>query len=87
MEREFLDHRAKLLDVAAFLDRLDRYDPAGAVREDFRYRAILEMLKVIRSGRLNRTEEILIALSDPGREPAEDRVPSGKATGAWRGAL
>ena len=84
LEREFLDHRARLLDVAAFLDRLDRADGSRGVRSDFRYIALLEMLKMIGSGRLNRVEEMLVTLSDPGIEPTEDRIQSGKAIGAWR---
>ncbi|MFP4145546.1 MAG: hypothetical protein ACOCTI_07820 [Phycisphaeraceae bacterium] len=41
VERYFLEHRAKLLDVAAFLDRVERakpeHDPAD---RDYRLRAI-----------------------------------------------
>ena len=35
----FLEHRAKLLDVAAFLDRIDRAQP-GTASSDFREAAL-----------------------------------------------
>ena len=38
--RYFLEHRAKLLDIAAFLDRVER---AGGSGDDFRIRAMPEM--------------------------------------------
>ena len=85
LEGEFLEQRARLLEVAAFLDRLDRVAPAPLIREDFRYRALLEMLGIIGSGKGERTARILTALSDPGTRATADRLPPGKAVGAWRG--
>lgn len=86
LEHDFLQCRSRLLDVAAFLDRLDRYPAADSVKEDFRYQALLQILETIRAGGGNRALKILLGLSDPTLQPVEDRVPPGKALGAWEGS-
>lgn len=86
LERDFLEQRARLLEVAAFLDRLDRAPALPGFRDDFRYRALLDMLRVIGAGEPQRTARILTLLSDPGAGATEDRFPPGTAAGAWRGA-
>lgn len=86
LEREFIENRARVLEVAAFLDRLDRSQNSDRAREDFRYRAIIAGLKAVVSGGQNRTMEVLMLLSDHTREPVPDEIPPYKATGAWEGA-
>lgn len=85
LERDFLEQRARLLELAAFLDRLDRAPGGGGVRDDFRYRALLDMLGIVASKQPERAARILTALSDPGKEATKDRLPPGKAAGAWGG--
>lgn len=85
LERDFLEQRARLLEVAAFLDRLDRAPDAPRLRNDFRYRALLDMLGVIAAGGEARAARILTLLSDPGAGATADSIPPGKALGAWRG--
>ena len=76
----FMEHRARLLDVAAFLDRVDR---AGAGDDDFRMQAFRRAVAVLQDGRPERARRILEQLSDPTTEP--ELVSSGKAAlGAWR---
>lgn len=60
----FMDARSKLIDLAAFLDRVER----GTGDEDFR---ITEFRKALREldGKSNRAEKVLLALSDPTSEP------------------
>ena len=41
--RYFIENRTKVLEIAAFLDRLDRADPSYASR-DFRMKAFTEAL-------------------------------------------
>ncbi len=45
LNREFLEIRAKILEVAASLDRLERYE--GEVAEDPRLARILEALRLL----------------------------------------
>jgi hypothetical protein len=77
----FIPVRAKLIDVAAFLDRVERY----AVADDFRCEALRAAAKVLVDGKPERARRILEKLSDPTTKPEEKS--SGKAAlGAWRPA-
>lgn len=62
----FMDARSKLLDVAAFLDRVDRH---GGTR-DFRVNALREALKDVTSADSDRARRVLERLSDATTEPA-----------------
>jgi hypothetical protein len=67
LEEYFVENRYRVLDVAAFLDRIDRGDPEG--REDFRMRAFREALEVLRDGSESRVDRIQMIFSDPTGEP------------------
>ena len=49
VDRYFLEHRAKLIDIAAFLDRADR-----AGESDYRISALFEAIDVLSDDRANR---------------------------------
>ena len=59
LDQDFLEHRAKLIDLAAFLDRLDRAsDGPGAGAEDFRaieFKKCLAILSESAPGRAARS--------------------------------
>ena len=78
----FIENRNRVLEIAAFLDRLDRADP-GRRSRDFRLRAFAEALQVLAAGGPNCLMEIQMLLSDPTTEPigALDRK---SAQGAWQ---
>ncbi len=78
IDRYFLEHRAKVLDIAAFLDRIDR---AGNGSEDFRITALLRCVEELQSKKEGRTERILDLLSDQTTEPIEHAGMKG-ASGA-----
>ena len=86
IDRYFLEHRAKVLDVAAFLDRVDRAKPAGGPgsRDDFRLRSLRAAIAVLLDGEPERARRILELLSDPSSEPI-DKAPMKGAKGAWEG--
>jgi hypothetical protein len=71
----FMEHRAKLLDIAAFLDRLDRAaaDPTGRTgqkgHDDVRVRALRRALPLLLDGQPDRVRRILELLSDHTVEP------------------
>jgi hypothetical protein len=67
VDEYFIENRTRLLEIAAFLDRLDRADPAYAAA-DFRMRAFTEALTAISQGD-GRLERIQLLLSDPTTEP------------------
>ena len=79
VDQGFIAVRAKLIDLAAFFDRIERYD----VADDFRCAALREAAALLNDGKPERARRILEKLSDPTTEP--DEKSSGKAAlGAWR---
>lgn len=79
----FLEHRAKLLDVAAFLDRLDRARP-GSGGEDFRETAMRRAAAILIDGHPQRTRRILELLSDADGELPDSAHGMKGASGAVR---
>jgi len=80
IEHGFIPVRAKLLEVAAFLDRVERH----GVADDFRCVALRDAAALLSDGQPERARRILELLSDPTTEP--EPVSSGKAAvGAWAG--
>lgn len=73
-----MDARSKLLDVAAFLDRVERHGQA----DDFRVEALRQALPRLLSGP-DRVKTILESLSDPTTDPIPAATVQG-ATGAWK---
>ena len=83
VDRYFLEHRAKVLDVAAFLDRVDRAK-AGTDEDDFRVRSLRASIALLLDGEGERTKRVLDLLSDPSDQPIP-KAPMKGATGAWDG--
>lgn len=73
----FMDSRAKLLDIASYLDRLDRHE--GEV--DFRQEGFLKALQAMLDAKENRAATVLNTLSDHSTEP-EDHATIQTAYGA-----
>jgi hypothetical protein len=76
----FLDARCKLIEIAAFLDRVDR----GTGDADFRLSAFRDAMKHLADNRPERAKDILASLSDPTMEPIA-KAPGKGAIGAWAG--
>jgi len=81
IDRYFLEHRQKVLDVAAFLDRVERASPA-CQEDDYRMRALHRAMDILRDGQPQRARRVLETLSDTSTEPAESAKELGPATGA-----
>jgi hypothetical protein len=81
----FIENRARLLDIASFLDRVDRYGASDEGKEDFRYRAFVKALKVLLETPENRTKALQMVFSDMTAEPLEKATEKG-AYGAWEDA-
>ena len=75
-----MDARAKVIDLAAFFDRLDR----GEGEADFRLAALRHALAELGKNEPCRAKNVLLALSDPTEEPIA-RSPGKGAVGAWPG--
>jgi len=76
----FMDARHKLIDLAAFLDRVDRADGD----DDFRLKAFREALTELGKNNRDKARQVLLALSDPTTEPVA-KAPGKGAVGAWPG--
>ncbi|RME05147.1 MAG: hypothetical protein D6805_00585 [Planctomycetota bacterium] len=72
----FLEHRSKLLDIAAFLDRVDRAQPNE--KEDERLKIFYQALEILRTKKEGRAKAILNLFSDPTQNP----IPTAPSKGA-----
>ena len=84
IDRYFLEHRAKLIDLAAFLDRLDRTCDHSAVENDYRISSLLRAVNILSDGETNRTGRILEVFSDKTPELPQSADGIKSATGAAR---
>lgn len=85
LDMSFLENRARLLEIAAFLDRIDRSADLEIAQNDFRYQALLNGIRLLLDTTgMERTKAIQLSFSDPTTEPLVDAVGL-KAHGAWNG--
>jgi hypothetical protein len=77
----FLDARHKLIELAAFLDRVERVDGKGG----FRLQSFRAALAKLEGKRKNKAKDVLLAFSDPTTRPIEKAQSKG-AVGAWKKA-
>jgi hypothetical protein len=77
----FMEARAKLIDIAAFLDRVER----ASGDADFRLAGFNEALQQLGTGNAQRAKNVLLSLSDPTTEPIPAATTKA-ACGAWPGA-
>jgi hypothetical protein len=76
----FLDARHKLIELAAFLDRVERTDGPS----DFREQAFRRALTALSRRKSGKAKSVLMAFSDPTAEPVPAAM-SKSACGAWPG--
>lgn len=63
-DQNFLEVRAKLLELAASLDRIERADSDGSIDNDARRRQIQQSLEILSRPGTNRAEQIQLIFSD-----------------------
>ena len=69
----FMDARSKLIDLAAFLDRVQRAGQEG----DFRVQALKRAIGLLSQEAPGRAREVLLSFSDPSREPVAKAAMQG----------
>ena len=74
----FMEARSKLIDLAAFMDRVERSEGP----DDFRMKGFLRALQELDPGKRDRARRVLLALSDPSTEPIPAATTKA-ASGAW----
>lgn len=85
VDEYFIENRNRVLEVAAYLDRLDRSGGEEAKR-DFRSRALREALDVLCSNDFPRVQKIEMIFSDPTTDlrPELDRKGAQGAYDRWK---
>ena len=76
----FSEARSKLIDLAAFLDRVERSEGT----DDFRLKSFRAALEELARPGSDKTRKILLTLSDPTIEPVT-KAGGKSASGAWSG--
>jgi len=76
----FAEARSKLIDLAAFLDRIDRSEGA----DDFRMKSLRSTLTELAKPGPDKAKKILLLLSDQTKEPVAE-AGTKSASGAWAG--
>ena len=76
----FIENRHRVLDLAAFLDRLDR--SGGDWRADFRMEALVRAIGILSEPGPGRAKRIQMVFSDPTVEP-KPTLDQKAARGAW----
>jgi hypothetical protein len=76
----FMEARAKVIDLAAFIDRFER----GTGQDDFRMAAFRTALAELSKTQPQKARNVLLALSDPTTEPIPAATTKA-ACGAWPG--
>ena len=77
LDMQFIDARARLIDLAAFLDRLERHEGA----DDISLRYLKEALPILQEDRPDRAKAVLEKFSDHTTELSET-APFQGASGA-----
>lgn len=75
----FLDARHKLIELAAFLDRVERAEG----KDDFRLQSFRAALSKLDGKKKNRAKSVLLAFSDLTTNPIAKAEGKG-ACGAWK---
>jgi hypothetical protein len=77
----FMEERVKVIDLAAFLDRMDRAREIDA-EDDFRLQSIRDALAVLAGEDGNRVQRVQMIFSDP-RTELLDELDQKSAKGAY----
>lgn len=76
----FMDARFRLIEIAAFLDRVER----SPGEDDFRIKAFRVALAELSKGNQEKAKQVLLTFSDPTTEPIAAATTKA-ACGAWPG--
>jgi hypothetical protein len=85
IDEYFIENRTRLLELAAFLERIDRSTDGADARGDFRMAAFHQALHIMTSNVPDKMDRIQLIFSDTTIEPRE-RLDTKSASGAWNSA-
>lgn len=73
LDREFLQIRCRIIDIAASLDRIDRSGSAAEVRDDPRWEQLFRGIRALLEPDADRATRVQAVFSDPYDEHWRDR--------------
>lgn len=85
IDEYFIENRTRLLELAAFLERMDRSSDGVDTHSDFRMTAFHRALHVLASNASDKMDQVQLIFSDPTLEPRET-LDTKSASGAWNSA-
>jgi len=85
LQEYFIENRTRVLEIAAFLDRLERAADGEPASSDFRITALGRALAVLASNDPDKIGQIQLIFSDPTTEP-KAKLDTKSAAGAWNPA-
>lgn len=85
IDEYFIENRTRLLELAAFLERLDRSADGIDAGADFRMAAFRRAVQVIASDGPDKMNQVQLLFSDPTTEPRK-KLDTKSASGAWNPA-
>jgi hypothetical protein len=71
LDQYFLEARHKLIEIAAFLDRVERVPARADGKDDFRLKAFRAALKGLNGNKKQKAKSVLLAFSDMTTKPVE----------------
>lgn len=83
IQKYFVENRSRILDIAAYLDRIDRSQNPEKAKDDFRMAALQRALEELTRPGVGRVEKIHEILSDPTLDPLESPALEKSAWGAY----
>jgi hypothetical protein len=85
IDEYFIENRTRILELAAFLDRLERSVDGVAWASDFRMQAFSRALDVLAATSTDKMKQVQLLFSDPTTEP-KPVLDEKSASGAWNPA-
>ena len=79
VDLSFMDARFKLIELAAFLDRVQKAGQA----DDYRVQQLKQAIQCLAQNEPQRAKNVLLTFSDPTTEPIAKAHTQG-AAGAWK---
>jgi hypothetical protein len=77
LDTTFLEIRAKILEIAAAFDRIERADVSQTVETQPKWQQLQGAVRIVQEGAGNRAEQIQLHFSDPYDAHWEQPKPAG----------
>lgn len=76
LDQTFLDIRAKILEIAAAFDRIERADVSNSIETQAQWQQLQAAARILVEGTSNRAEQVQLHFSDPYEAQWEKPQPA-----------